>query len=352
MSTVALLGASGLVGRLIADQLRTRGFDVLALGREAMATAGALGTALSGSDVLISAIGGAPGLAERLISAAVETGVHLVDIAPEQGHVQQLHQLADHIAADGGPVRVVAGAGLQHVVGDTLAHLAGLASGVPDELHVAYTFPDRKALLAAASPGRRRSAVEDLVGPTFAYVHGTLVEEPVAEQRRLAWFPRPVGPSHAASVPAAEALSVPRHLPDVATVRTYMALSGGRSELLQLIGNLARSERLRELVIGRMTRPNAGLSSDAAPERRAAIRWGAIAEASGTLGIARAWAYGHDPYRLTAAASVVCAEAVVTDAPGGLVTPAELLAPGDLLDLLAARTDLRWSLIRPESDLG
>ena len=73
-----------------------------------------------------------------------------------------------------------------------------------------------------------------------------------------------------------------------------------------------------------------------------------MATASGTL--ARGWAYGHDRHDVTArtvawlAPRVATADASSTSRPVGA---AELAPPEDLLDALAASTDLRWSVTEP-----
>lgn len=346
MSTIALIGARGLVGGLVAEGARARGLGVVEITRSTLDAGGeALRSVFAGSSVVVNAASGEPGMAASLVAAACASGGRLVDVVPEQAHVHALHD-AGVRASDAGSA-IVAGAGFQHLLGDTLAHLAGTATVPVREIHVAYTLPDRGGLLADASLGRRRSAARELSAPALALVDGELRSEPIGEQRRLAWFPRPVGPAHAASVPGGEALSVPRHVPGVDTVRTYVALTGWRSELLQFTGNLARFEAARE----RLTRRIARVRPPMGEQRRAAIRWAAVAEANGQDGVARAWAYGRDPYRLTAAGALACVE-LLRDAacPSGLISPAELCPPAELLDRLTVRTDLRWSISRPDPD--
>jgi short subunit dehydrogenase-like uncharacterized protein len=344
--SIALIGSRGLVGGLVADGARAMGVEVVAVPRSALDVGGeVLVSAFGNSSVVVNAASGERGMAEALVAAACASGGHLVDVVPEQAHVRALHAAGERAMEAGSAI--VAGAGFQHLLGDTLAHLAGTATVGVREIHVAYTLPDRAGLLADASNGRRRSAARELGSLALAMVDGELRDEPIGEQRRLAWFPRPVGPAHAASVAGGEALSVPRHLPGVGTVRTYVALTGWRSELLQFTGNLARFDAARE----RLTRRIARARPPMAEPRRTAIRWGAVAEANGRGGVARAWAYGRDPYRLTAAGALACAELLrAATAPAGVIAPAELCPPAELLDVLTVRTDLRWSISRPDPD--
>ncbi len=346
MSTIALIGARGLVGGLIADGAAVAGFEVVEVPRTTTEAGGhALQRVLEDASVVVNAASGAPGMAQMLVDAACAAGAHLVDVVPEQAHVRVLHDA--HRSAREAGVTLVAGAGLQHLIGDTLAHLAGTATEAPREIHVAYTLPDRAALLADASAGRRRSAARELTAPALALVDGELCPEPIGEQRRLAWFPRPVGPAHAASVPGGEAITVPGHVPGVRTVRTYIALTGWRCEVLQFAGNLARIDAVDERLTRRIARPRPAMGG----ARRAAIRWAVVAEANGRDGVARAWAYGRDPYRLTAAGALGCVQRVLAEpAPTGATSPAGLGPPGELLDLLTSRTDLRWSISRPDPE--
>lgn len=340
MPKVALLGADGLVGALVGEELRLRGLEPTALDTR---NGSAVPVALPGDASLVIDAAGLTGAdARALLEAACRRGMDLVDVSPSQAHVHAVHRSHPDVVDSGN--RVVTGAGFQHLIGDALANLAGWATPGAREVHVAYTLPDRGALLAAASGGRRRSAGEALLVPALARVGGALVEDPIGEQRRLAWFPRPVGPAHAAAIPGGEAITVPRHLADVQTVRTYVALSGWRSELLQFTGNVARLPRVRDRLARRVTRPRGMLG----PTARASIRWGCVAEAAGDSGVARAWAYGRDPYRLTAVIAVAVAESLLSGGhQPGVLAPAEICPPADMLDLVAERTDLRWSIVRP-----
>ena len=134
-----------------------------------------------------------------------------------------------------------------------------------------------------------------------------------------------------------------RHLPGVETVRTYEAVTGWRAELLQATANLARSERGRRWLARRAA---AGPPPPTAVER-AETRWGCVAEVAGSATVGRAWAYGHDPVRLTALIATVLARTLLATPahvlPGGAVAPSEVIPARAMLDELAERTDLRWS---------
>lgn len=366
MPTVLLIGVAGTVGPLLADALFHDGHHVLGASRdpevararlvdrpgtddlelrELPATSpsvDALATLISEADVVVNAAGAAEGFGSALADAAVRAGRPLLDIEPEQPRVVAMFD-DHHLDAAAAGVVLVPGAGLQHAVGDALVALAAATVELPAEAHVAYTFPDRGAALARASGGRRRSAAAALGQPVESLVRGERTSERLGEARRLAWFPRPVGPSHAAAIGGGEVRSVPRHLPELRTVRTYLAIPSWRAELLQAAANLARHDRTRRLVTRRLERDRPGFG----PAVRRTTRWGCVAEVEGADGIARAWAYGHDPYVLTATAAAVLVDAVLAGAGGvgvaGVLAPSQVLEPGELLDRLAERTDTRWS---------
>ncbi|MEX2550013.1 MAG: hypothetical protein WD638_07290 [Nitriliruptoraceae bacterium] len=292
--------------------------------------------------VLVAATGGGVPETRDHLRRAVEAGVDVIDVDRDPGHLHWLHAELGSRAAGRG-ARIVAGAGLRWALGDVLAAEAGVTVDGADAVHVAYTSGRRTATARRGTPGERRAWLAGLGRPATALVDGRWVDELPGEARRLAWFPRPVGPSHAAAVPGGECVTVPRHLPGVQTVRTYEAVTAWRAELLQATANLARTEWGRRWLAGRVSTASRSPSAAAL----AATRWGCVAEVAGTATVGRAWAYGHDPVRLTAAIAVVLARCLgaIPDRvlPGGALAPAEVIPPRAMLDELAERTDLRWS---------
>lgn len=357
---ICVLGASGLTGSLVAAEAVSRGHEVVACGRdagrvrEAVAHLGAavrdvrdadvhrpdtLVAALRGADVAISTIGPYELLGPPVVRAALDAGVDLVDVTGEPGHVRSVHD--QHDAAVRAGVRLLAGAGMTGAIGSLLAEVALLASGAGTEVHVAYVTEGGRRR-AAWSLGTRRSIAGILGRPVRAYEDGA-VEEPLGERRRLAWFPRPLGPRHAAAIPGIEAITVPLRVPQVRAIHTYLAMPAWQAELLQGIGNLASRPRVGAWLTRRL---DAGSSRPQAATR-GAVRWAGVAEARGDAGIARAWAAGTDPYATAAALAVERAEALPGAAPGAVtVTVGD--GPDEVLDRLSARGGMRWSVVRPE----
>ena len=368
-STIGVLGASGYTGRLVVAEGIRRGLAVVALGRDPgrvrsrleadgidvdrelvgirsadVTTRDGLRAALEGLDVLLTTVGPFDQLGRDVLDATIDTGTHYVDVTGEQPFIRWAYEERDAAARAAG-ICAVPAAGFEFLPGDLLAGLAGEVVDDSSEIHIAYIVPGSGGLWRVTSAGTRRTAATMLDRPGVALDRGELVEEGLAEARRLAWFPRPVGPHHAAGIPGGEAISVPRHVPGVRSVRTYLAIPGWQAEAIQVLGSAARWGPLRRRVTAVLERRSGGPSQ----ERRRATRWGCVAEARGRDGVARAWAYGHDLYGLTATAMVVVGEALLEGgAQAGVIPPASVVTPGELLDRIAAQSDLRWSVARPD----
>lgn len=327
-----LLGAAGRLGRQVLDRLDPDGPEVVAVGRDARPEA-----LVGDRDVVVNVAAATPPLVTAWATAGSHAGGYL-DLAPTE---------ASHRALEGrslGPAPVVPGAGFASAVGDALAVVAGRTVAAPVRVDVTLFVPSRRSLLAGATPRERAELLEALMVPMRVRVDGRHETERVGQARRLAWFPRPVGPHHAAAVPGTHWRTVPRVLPSVATVRTALAVRSSTAEVLQGMGNLARLEAGRRWLARRAARP--GRDRGTVGERWAIVV--EVAAASGLL--ARGWAYGHDRHALTAQAGALLAPRIGTaDATtsGVPVGPTEIAPAEALLDALAAHTDLRWSVTEP-----
>lgn len=365
MAVVGLLGASGYTGRLLAQALDRRGVTFIASGRdrERVRTAveglhhvvgvrlvdvndhEALSALCRDVEVVATTVGPFVELGRPVLEAAVSAPCHYLDASGEPPFLRWALETQGGGAA-GTEVSAVVACGFWGVVGDLLAHLAAAAIPVPVEIHVAYLA---RGAGNVASRGTKTTISRLLGRRSYALVDGHLIEEGVAEVRRHAWFPRPVGPRYSAGVPGAEPLTVPRHVPEVRVVRTYVALPGPLVDVAQLIGNLARWAPARA-VFARLLESGAEGPGES---RRRSVRWACVAEAKDEPGrVARAWAYGRDPYGLTAEAMAAIADRLGAGLGGaaGVVAPAEAVDPGSLLDDLAGVTDLRWSVRMPTSN--
>lgn len=369
MAIYGVLGGTGFTGRLVLSALADAGL-VARLGArrperlapppglevESTRTVdvrddASLAGFLDGVDVLLTTVGPFDELGRGVVAAAVDAGVPYVDSTGEQPFLRWISRTWDEEARRVG-VPLVPAAGFDFVPGDLLTARAATHHDAPREVHVAYALPRTSDLLLGWSRGTRRTMTSVLAEPMQAVVGGRLVDERAGEARRLAWFPRPAGPRHAAAIPGGEPYSVPRHVPEVDTVRTYLAVPSVAAELLQAAGALARRPAVQRRLAAWLERPG-----DPGERRRASTRWACVAEvageptaAGGLPPVSRAWAYGTDLYGFTAAAMVAIAERLVEGGlPGGVLSPAQTGDPGALLDVLASRTGLRWSVTAPSA---
>jgi hypothetical protein len=332
---VEVLGPRGSVGERTCAALLAAGTQPRGIERH--------GAWQAARGVPLLVVAGASDEVRAAILAALDAGRDVVDVDRDPGHLAWLYEVAA-AHAGGRNGRLVAGAGLRWAIGDLLVAVAAAELGQVEEVHVAYTAGGGREV---ATPGERRARLAGLGLPVIARVDGRSVQEPVGAARRLAWFPRPVGPSHAVGVPGGEVYSVPLHQPSASTIRSYEAVPGWRAEWLQAEANLAQTGWGRRLLERRAGRARS-VPGDAA---LAARRWGCVVEVTDGDRLGRAWAYGHDPVQVTAELGALVAIRLATareDAsssrPGPGVMAASQVAPArELLDRLAVRTDLRWS---------
>lgn len=309
---VVIAGGDGHLGARVRAAVQRRGHDAHVWDPR-------VGAPATTPDVVVDA---RPASADR---GAVEVGAPVVDVS--------VAPFARPGASES--PAAVSGAGWFGGLGDLLAALAARTALAPAEVHATYWVPGRRALIVNATDGERRDLWRLVTGAGQALVHGERHDERVGEARRLAWFPRPVGPHHAAAITGAEHRTVPLHVAGVQTVRTHVALASWMAEVVQGIGGLSR--------LGTV---DARLRQRAESRTRAASttgeRWACVVEVQERNGdVHRAWAYGTDRHGV--AAELAAAVAVAGPLAATPQAPAQVVDPAGLLDELADRSDLRWS---------
>lgn len=365
---IVVLGANGFTGQLIVAELCRRQHRPVLAGRNTAAlaqladahglgpsdiitvdvTSPDLATQFSGTDVIINTVGPFVVYGAAVADAAITAGADVIDISGEQSHLVRLIEQHDSQASVAG-VTMVPAAGFDFAPGDLLAAVCAASLPHVSDIDICYavsTAGSPRRLIRGvplSSHGTRSSIAAMLNQPQFAYIDGALTEEAVGQARRLAWFPRPLGPRHAAGIPGGEAVLVPRYLPSAVNVRTYLAMPTWRAELVQAAGALARGGHVGKWIKRRLTRN----PSDPTPQVRAATKWATVCEARHHQTVVRCWAWGTDPYGFTAVAAAVAAERLIERRHAGRAIPgvrsiAELDDPQATLDLLAVRSDLRW----------
>lgn len=358
---VGLIGADRVLGARLLGQLTGRGMTVLASAADVgrlerflarVSGAGARdsveSTALADGDesAVAAFVGGVDVVVDLRPAEADPTALALrAAIGAERGHldadpsVTRLRRTLQ-LAGPEPPVPIVAGARFGMLPGDVLAEIAAREVLRPIEVHVSYLVRDVRS---GVPRDVKRTLFDALGEPVTVRVDGATVQERVGESRRLAWFPRPVGPQRALTIASQEPITVAARHPDVRLVRTYLAVPGPLAELMVSADILAARPRMKRL-LGPLL-----LGAEQDPGDVAGARWAVVAEAVGADGlVAHAWAYGSALDELAADGLALLAGRVGGgEVPPGVHGPGGAGDPAPLLDTLASSTDLRWSVRSP-----
>jgi hypothetical protein len=234
---VAIYGATGWTGRLVAAALSARRIDVVLIGRRADALArlaqhipGAtwiaasdgpsLARALEDTQVVVNCAGPSEDGGIAVVDAAIAACTDYLDVSGEETFVRRVYGSRDAGAHDAGVVIAPAFAG-KGALGDwgaslLVAELGTAFAGSATDISIAYAHtslgflrPSRGSALAAASQQFLR-----------------LRDRRRAPPMREFDFPRPFGHGRAIRVPGTEDVSIATHQP-VAETATYIAIDPG-----------------------------------------------------------------------------------------------------------------------------
>jgi short subunit dehydrogenase-like uncharacterized protein len=348
VSRIAVYGASGYTGRLVAAALNGAGHEVVLAGRDAarlralgpqvavapLGDAAALARALDGCAAVVNCAGPFLDHGAAVIEAAIDAGVHYADTAAEQAWVHEVFERYGPPAAARG-VALVPAAGFDFVFGDLACALAADGLGPLRRLDVAYAV-DRFRM----SRGTLRSALAGMTARPLAYEDGAWRFAPlVGPAGRRFDFPPPFGTRFVAPFPAGEVVTVPRHV-DVRAVRTQIAarmftlgaepLAPFAAPLVPLAGALVRGPvpRVAEAIAGR-------LPEGPAERARRRARWIVVADAHAIDGRrGRVAVSGSDVYGTTAASAAHAAELLAATGGAGALAPAQAFDPDSFLSAL------------------
>jgi short subunit dehydrogenase-like uncharacterized protein len=349
MGTLAVYGATGFTGGLIARELRRRGAELLIAGRsrdrlealsaelggvplEAVAADDAAGlrALLDRCSAVVACAGPFTLHGEPLLAAAAETGTHYLDTTGEQPFIRTVFDRYGERAAAAGAA-LVSGMGFDYAPGDLIAALTAAGMGPLEELAIAYC-------VAGFTPthGTALSALEILGGGDVVWSEGGRRPAPRGAYGGRWRFAEPIGERRMLRYPAGEQITVPRHV-ETKQVRT-------------LLSGMVLSERVMPLAVASTPLLQAAMRTPlrraagavvrrmpAAPKDSSASRFTVECEARSRDGRRRRGAVrGRDVYGLTAAslaqAAMLCAQ------PGydrsGALAPAEAFDPAPFLDAL------------------
>jgi short subunit dehydrogenase-like uncharacterized protein len=362
---IALYGATGYTGRLVAAELAAAKADFVLSGRNrgkldslaeelggnsavqpaALDDEGALRSLLSDCAAVIDCAGPFIRHGEPVLRAAVETETHYLDTTGEQAYMRMAFDRYGPEAEAAG-VAVIPAMGFDYVPGDMLASLTARGMGELDEIALSYAWVGFQP-----SHGTARSALEVLSGEDVEWTNLKWQPASGGIGRGSFDFPEPIGRQRVIRYPSGEQITVPRH---VATrnVRTTMNAAAfappGMAAGVQLLGRplgLALRTPLKRLLSTAISR----LPEGPTPDQRAAMRFTIVCDATRGEKRSRGVISGRDVYGLTAAA--VSKGALIAAgrgfSAGGALAPSQAFDPEDFLGALD-EFELRWQVDRPQ----
>jgi short subunit dehydrogenase-like uncharacterized protein len=348
---IAVYGATGFTGGLIARELQRAGVDFLISGRDrgklerlsealggvpfravSLNDPAGLREMLEGCSVVAACAGPFTLHGEPVVEAAVQTGTHYLDTTGEQGFMRMVFERYGERARKAG-VALVSGMGFDYVPGDLIASLTAEGMGPLEEIVVAYCVHG-----FAPTHGTALSGLEIMRGGDVVWADGEWRDAPRNADGGRWRFPDPLGEQRMLRYPAGEQITVPRHV-ETKRVRTLLNgmvvppwLMPAAVAASPLLGGAMRTPLRRALGAAIRRLPSAPSEED-----RKAARFTIGCEARGKAGTRRGVVRGSDVYGLTAA-SVAHGARLCAD-PGydrsGALAPAQAFDPASFLAALA-----------------
>jgi short subunit dehydrogenase-like uncharacterized protein len=349
---IAVYGATGFTGRLVAAELRRRGAEFVLAGRNpakleilAEELGGGVDTRtvrledqtnlrelLEPCAAVISCAGPFRLHGEPVLAAAVAAGTHYLDTTGEQPFMRTVFEAFGGRAERAG-VALVTAMGFDYVPGDMIASVTAGSEPV-DEVVLAYWVKG-----FGPTRGTALSALGIMAGGDVEWLEGDLVP---ASQRvgRGTWdFRGSIGRQRMVRYPAGEHITVPRHV-TTRRVRTILSAStavpvpDALAPLVMTPFQLLLRTPARRGLESLIPRLPEGPSEESRRKSRFVISCEAVRQAGPTRGTVS----GSDPYGLTARTTVE--GALRCAAPGydrsGALAPSQAFEAADFLDSLRA----------------
>lgn len=230
---VMVYGATGHTGRFVVDELLRRGLTPVLAGRSAERLAavapgydgldrrvvglddpGPLRRAVDGVGAIVNCAGPFLDTALPVARAAVESGVHYLDVTAEQPVVQRLYHELD-APARGAGVAVVPAMAFYGGLVDLLVTAALDGASRADEVEVAIGLDRWWPTAGTRATGARNTATRLVVRD------GALAPLPDPAPTGTWRYPEPFGEQPVVELPFSEAITIARHL-DVRNLRSHL----------------------------------------------------------------------------------------------------------------------------------
>ncbi len=358
---VAVYGATGYTGRLVAAELARRGADFVIAGRNpekldrlaaelggattavaALDDPAALREALEPCAAMISCAGPFVLHGEPVVRSAIESSTGYIDTTGEQPFMRRVFEVHGPAAERAG-IPLVTAMGFDYLPGDMIAALTGAGMGPLDDVYLGYAVRS-----FGPSRGTAASAVGQVSGGDVEWRDGALAEASQRVRRPDYDFGGEIGVQRMTRYPAGEHITVPRHV-ETRNVRTALtaATSAGHPRLAPLVPlTMPVLQRLlRTRARGPIERAVARLPEGPSVEDRRRARFAIACEARAGGRMRKGVIEGSDVYGLTAVTTVEGALRLA--APGydrvGALAPSQAFDPAEFLAAVAD-TGLRYEL--------
>jgi short subunit dehydrogenase-like uncharacterized protein len=348
---IAVYGATGFTGGLIARELQLAGADLLIAGRDrgklerlsgelggvpfsavSIDNAAGLREMLDPCSVVIACAGPFGLYGEPVVAAAVDSATHYLDTTGEQGFMRMVFDRYGARAAEAGAA-LVSGMGFDYLPGDLVAALTADGMGPLEEIVIAYCVQGFEP-----THGTALSGLEIMRGGDVVWESGDWQPAPRSADGGRWRFPEPIGEQRMLRYPAGEQVTVPRHV-ETARVRTLLNGMVVPPRLMPLavisapLLGLAMHTPLRS-ALGALVRR---LPAAPGEKSRSAARFTVSCEARGKAGARRGTVRGSDVYGVTAASlahgALLCAD--LSFKQSGALAPAQVFDPASFLAALA-----------------
>lgn len=333
---LAIYGANGYTGRLIAQAAAGRGLAPVIAGRSReavgalaaelgcesrvfdLADPGRIAAGLAGCGVVIHCAGPFSATAAPMIAACLAARVHYTDITGEIGVFE--HAFRQDAAAREAGIVVCPGTGFDVVPTDCLALM--LSERMPDATRLALGFDSRSSM----SRGTAATSVEGLGHGSCVRENGVLRRIPLGSRSRRIDFG--AGEKLATAIPWGD-VSTAFRTTGIGNVEVYVPVSPKALANLRRLGRLGwllRRPFVQAFLKARIARRAPG-PDEAARDRTPVHVWGEAENAAGRRVTARVRV--PNGYTLTRDAAVAVAERLLAGgASAGFTTPARLMGSG------------------------
>jgi short subunit dehydrogenase-like uncharacterized protein len=362
---IAVYGATGYTGKLVAAELAAADADFVLAGRNrekleqvasdldgdppvsdiALDDAEGLRSLFGDCAAVINCAGPFVKHGEPVLRAAVETETHYLDTTGEQPYIRMAFERYG-VPAEQAGVAVIPAMGFDFVPGDMIAALTAQGMGEVDEVTLAYAWEDFEP-----SRGTMQTTLEVLSGEAVEWrkLQWLPAEHPFGRERFE--FDEPIGRQRMLRYPSGEQITIPRHIATrrVTTLLTASTFAphprlGALMTLIARPTGLALKTPLKRALRAAVSR----LPEGPDPEKRAATRYTIVAEVARGKQRRRGVLHGRDTYGVTAALVTQGAFAAARGeiSSSGALAPSQAFDPSSFLDGLD-RFGIEWEVAAP-----